>query len=158
MARLVSLACLGLLLALAAWVCGAQDGGVKLCGREFIRTVVMSCGGARWKRYSPELGQPRVNPYRELLEWLDSDKFNSPGHLETTEEPQDWSLDAGVYGTSAERSQDSLFSQSHVETDRDSSKGEFQLQKWSPRSKRDAGPAKVCCKWGCTKSELAMFC
>lgn len=24
--------------------------GVKLCGREFIRAVIFTCGGSRWKR------------------------------------------------------------------------------------------------------------
>lgn len=42
-----------------------SDGGIRLCGRDFIRTVVMSCGGSRWKRYSPEPGQGRPNPYRK---------------------------------------------------------------------------------------------
>ncbi|KAL0198403.1 hypothetical protein M9458_006943, partial [Cirrhinus mrigala] len=31
----------------------ALDGpsyGVKLCGREFIRAVIFTCGGSRWKR------------------------------------------------------------------------------------------------------------
>uniref|UniRef100_A0A3Q2XS32 Insulin-like domain-containing protein n=1 Tax=Hippocampus comes TaxID=109280 RepID=A0A3Q2XS32_HIPCM len=25
--------------------------GVKLCGREFIRAVIFTCGGSRWKRF-----------------------------------------------------------------------------------------------------------
>lgn len=31
----------------------AYDGpsyGVKLCGREFIRAVIFTCGGSRWRR------------------------------------------------------------------------------------------------------------
>lgn len=32
---------------------GEGDGyGVKLCGREFIRAVIFTCGGSRWKRLS----------------------------------------------------------------------------------------------------------
>ncbi|OCT56528.1 relaxin-3 [Xenopus laevis] len=30
----------------------AGDYGVKLCGREFIRAVIFTCGGSRWKRLS----------------------------------------------------------------------------------------------------------
>ncbi|XP_051960927.1 prorelaxin H1 [Xyrauchen texanus] len=33
-----------------------RDFGVKLCGREFIRAVIFTCGGSRWRRdtdYSP---------------------------------------------------------------------------------------------------------
>lgn len=27
---------------------------VKLCGRELIRAVVYTCGGSRWRRFSPK--------------------------------------------------------------------------------------------------------
>ncbi|KAE8632954.1 hypothetical protein XENTR_v10001726 [Xenopus tropicalis] len=30
----------------------AGEYGVKLCGREFIRAVIFTCGGSRWKRLS----------------------------------------------------------------------------------------------------------
>ncbi|XP_056097635.1 prorelaxin H1 [Rhinichthys klamathensis goyatoka] len=30
-----------------------RDFGVKLCGREFIRAVIFTCGGSRWRRDSP---------------------------------------------------------------------------------------------------------
>lgn len=33
-----------------------QDYGVKLCGREFIRAVIFTCGGSRWRR-SLDLGE-----------------------------------------------------------------------------------------------------
>lgn len=33
-----------------------RDYGVKLCGREFIRAVIFTCGGSRWRR-SPEFGE-----------------------------------------------------------------------------------------------------
>lgn len=37
----------------AALPAGEGDGyGVKLCGREFIRAVIFTCGGSRWKRLS----------------------------------------------------------------------------------------------------------
>ncbi|KAG8441457.1 hypothetical protein GDO86_006992 [Hymenochirus boettgeri] len=41
---------------LLAWHSGAQANsrvptfGVKLCGREFIRAVIFTCGGSRWRR------------------------------------------------------------------------------------------------------------
>ena len=34
-----------------------RDYGVKLCGREFIRAVIFTCGGSRWKRSLEELGE-----------------------------------------------------------------------------------------------------
>ena len=37
---------------LVAGICGMEGPsyGVKLCGREFIRAVIFTCGGSRWKR------------------------------------------------------------------------------------------------------------
>lgn len=38
---------------------GDGDGyGVKLCGREFIRAVIFTCGGSRWKRLSMLATEP----------------------------------------------------------------------------------------------------
>lgn len=31
--------------------------GVKLCGREFIRAVIFTCGGSRWKRSLASAGE-----------------------------------------------------------------------------------------------------
>uniref|UniRef100_A0A8C1YQL4 Insulin-like domain-containing protein n=1 Tax=Cyprinus carpio TaxID=7962 RepID=A0A8C1YQL4_CYPCA len=31
-----------------------RDFGVKLCGREFIRAVIFTCGGSRWRRSGPQ--------------------------------------------------------------------------------------------------------
>lgn len=31
-----------------------RDYGVKLCGREFIRAVIFTCGGSRWRRSTEE--------------------------------------------------------------------------------------------------------
>ncbi|XP_036158631.1 relaxin-3-like [Myotis myotis] len=49
-----------LLLLLAVWVLAGglwleaeargAPYGVKLCGREFIRAVIFTCGGSRWRR------------------------------------------------------------------------------------------------------------
>ena len=38
----------------------AMDGptyGVKLCGREFIRAVIFTCGGSRWRRSITSTGK-----------------------------------------------------------------------------------------------------
>ncbi|XP_072543120.1 insulin-like 5b [Salminus brasiliensis] len=31
-----------------------SQNGVRLCGREFLRAVVYTCGGSRWRRVLPE--------------------------------------------------------------------------------------------------------
>ncbi|KAM4575458.1 insulin-like peptide INSL5 [Fundulus diaphanus] len=44
-----------LLCALAcAHQAGAEMPAVKLCGREFLRAVVYTCGGSRWRRFFSE--------------------------------------------------------------------------------------------------------
>ncbi|XP_015192667.1 prorelaxin H1 [Lepisosteus oculatus] len=35
-----------------------REYGVKLCGREFIRAVIFTCGGSRWKRLSEDSDSP----------------------------------------------------------------------------------------------------
>lgn len=42
---------LAVLLVLAVWADTAQaQKGLRLCGREFFRAVVYTCGGSRWRR------------------------------------------------------------------------------------------------------------
>ncbi|XP_022532330.2 prorelaxin H1 [Astyanax mexicanus] len=46
---------LGVVLVCGVGVCAGEgalqrDYGVKLCGREFIRAVIFTCGGSRWRR------------------------------------------------------------------------------------------------------------
>uniref|UniRef100_A0A8C5P7B1 Insulin-like domain-containing protein n=1 Tax=Leptobrachium leishanense TaxID=445787 RepID=A0A8C5P7B1_9ANUR len=36
---------------------GGAEYGVKLCGREFIRAVIFTCGGSRWKRLTVDGGE-----------------------------------------------------------------------------------------------------
>ncbi|KFP26694.1 Relaxin-3, partial [Colius striatus] len=46
-----SVLALALLTLLAAAREGRAEGNpVKLCGRDFVRAVVFTCGGSRWKR------------------------------------------------------------------------------------------------------------
>ncbi|KAM8962374.1 insulin-like 3 [Pelodytes ibericus] len=125
--------------------------GMKLCGREFIRTVVMSCGGSRWKRYSPEPGQERVNPYRDILDWLNRDFMDDPERQNS------------VYGEGARdppstglRQRDPTMEQLRSSL-YDPHAGEEQ-EEVSLRMKRSAGPAGSCCQRGCTKTELMKFC
>ncbi|XP_075467370.1 insulin-like 3 [Ascaphus truei] len=133
--------------------CQGGDGpalGTKLCGREFIRTVVISCGGSRWKRYSPEPGLETVNPYRDLLEWLNKDFMEDPEHLNSVSEDQSMlglSFPA-LPDPSMEQIGGALFNQL----------GGEEQQGDALRMRRSTGPAGSCCKNGCTKSEIMKFC
>ncbi|XP_063076069.1 insulin-like 5b [Engraulis encrasicolus] len=42
-----------LLLSLSGQAEGSGSSGLRLCGREFLRAVVYTCGGSRWKRDLP---------------------------------------------------------------------------------------------------------
>ncbi|XP_055062594.1 relaxin-3b isoform X2 [Misgurnus anguillicaudatus] len=113
--------------------------GVKLCGREFIRAVIFTCGGSRWKRSlditasdswatNPIPGLLyRPRPDSEAAAWAgegqESPKFNRPAR--------------------------SLISEEVLEALRS-----------SDRKGRDVvvGLSNACCKWGCSKSEISSLC
>lgn len=45
-----------------------RDYGVKLCGREFIRAVIFTCGGSRWRRSTEGLlGELMLLHFNQLL-------------------------------------------------------------------------------------------
>lgn len=45
-----------------------RDYGVKLCGREFIRAVIFTCGGSRWKRSTDgDLGELTLPHFDSFL-------------------------------------------------------------------------------------------
>ncbi|XP_016139142.1 insulin-like 5b [Sinocyclocheilus grahami] len=51
----MKLVLLAVLLVLAAWADSAQaQKALRLCGREFFRAVVYTCGGSRWRRGQTE--------------------------------------------------------------------------------------------------------
>ncbi|KAG1932024.1 insulin-like 5b [Pimephales promelas] len=53
---------LAVLLVFAVWADSAQaQKALRLCGREFFRAVVYTCGGSRWRRVQSE---DRVNGYK----------------------------------------------------------------------------------------------
>ncbi|NP_001032758.1 insulin-like peptide INSL5 precursor [Danio rerio] len=62
----------------SVWEVQADVRTVKLCGREFIRAVVYTCGGSRWRRLSsPQDGEGFLNggvssSVEDLGESLDS--------------------------------------------------------------------------------------
>ncbi|KAM9796810.1 insulin-like 5a [Syngnathus typhle] len=76
-----ALVVLPLLLCVMAWVGSAKSEvkAVKLCGREFLRAVVYTCGGSRWRRFQAESDMDGVSTGEEnTLESLPSIR-TSPG-------------------------------------------------------------------------------
>ncbi|XP_057566403.1 relaxin-3 isoform X2 [Hippopotamus amphibius kiboko] len=109
--------------------------GVKLCGREFIRAVIFTCGGSRWRR-SDVLDQEAMggafqdadsNADSELDEAVVSSEW-----LALTKSPQ------AFYG----------------------GRQGWQGTPGALRGSRDvlAGLSSNCCKWGCSKSEISSLC
>ncbi|XP_010892412.2 insulin-like 3 (Leydig cell) [Esox lucius] len=134
-----------------------QDARVKLCGREFIRMVVTSCGSSRLKRSTPDLGQ-----HRTILDWLNSDQFANMKTSET-EVVRDVATPRDHQDTTGGLNGDQLthlgFPSMPQQLQGDVESSTIPLVYTVPsRTRRDAGPAGVCCRSGCTLSELVQYC
>uniref|UniRef100_A0A3Q2XA93 Relaxin-3 n=1 Tax=Haplochromis burtoni TaxID=8153 RepID=A0A3Q2XA93_HAPBU len=135
---------LGLLVALVDRV-RPNDGhpsfyGVKLCGREFIRAVIFTCGGSRWRRSAEDSEKTydpwKANPIPQLMSEQD------PAESEPWKNPA--SVAAGL-----SRSARSPITEEVLEALRS-----------ADRKGRDVvvGLSNACCKWGCSKSEISSLC
>uniref|UniRef100_A0A4W4GH99 Insulin-like 3 n=1 Tax=Electrophorus electricus TaxID=8005 RepID=A0A4W4GH99_ELEEL len=105
-----------------------QDVRLKLCGREFIRMVVMSCGSSRMARYAPDSDRSHGSS-----QWPD----NVPQESVTN-------LPSSSHMEPPEKKTEQLTTRHAMSA--------------SARSQRDAGPAGVCCRLGCTMSEFVQYC
>ncbi|XP_075787744.1 relaxin-3-like [Pelodiscus sinensis] len=157
--------------------------GVKLCGREFIRAVIFTCGGSRWKRLSLQAEEPRPGAdssqatSNKELENLKLQSVLSPGleHLQRASLPLgQLSLKDlfSLYDYNEHIPMSDDFGEyiRHVEDAVWKNRGETEIANpmgpnsfpWPkyPRRKRDfsMGVAGVCCKWGCTKAEISTLC
>ncbi|XP_070704072.1 relaxin-3a [Pempheris klunzingeri] len=123
--------------------------GVKLCGREFIRAVIFTCGGSRWRRS------------------LRSADFSEDPFSSRQEESSESLSHNTVVESLLERNRDLSF------TPRDNQEGVFsrptrsfiteeilEALRKADRKGRDVvvGLSNACCKWGCSKSEISSLC
>uniref|UniRef100_A0A9L0I6N1 Relaxin-3 n=2 Tax=Equus asinus TaxID=9793 RepID=A0A9L0I6N1_EQUAS len=134
-----------LLLLLALWVLAgelwlsaearAAPYGVKLCGREFIRAVIFTCGGSRWRR-SDILAREAMG---DAVPDADSD---ADSELEEAVASSQWL--APVKSPQA-------FS---------GGRPSWQGVPGALRGSRDvlAGLSSTCCQRGCSKSEISSLC
>ncbi|XP_041827873.1 relaxin-3a [Melanotaenia boesemani] len=141
-----------LILAVFLIVAGAQPMedptyGVKLCGREFIRAVIFTCGGSRWRR---------------SVRSTNDDLFSS--HQEESSE----GLNHGfVVDSLLQRNNDLSFA-SRDDQERVFSRPSrsfitdeiLEALRKADRKGRDVvvGLSNACCKWGCSKSEISSLC
>uniref|UniRef100_A0A8C5KSN8 Relaxin-3 n=1 Tax=Jaculus jaculus TaxID=51337 RepID=A0A8C5KSN8_JACJA len=116
----------------------ARPFAVKLCGREFIRAVIFTCGGSRWRRAEALPRQDAEDTFSEANMEADS----LAGEVDETLSSSEWlaltrSLQA-FYG--APRS--------------------WQSPAGVLRDSRDVltGLSTNCCKWGCSRSDISSLC
>ncbi|KAM9314917.1 relaxin-3b [Pholidichthys leucotaenia] len=122
--------------------------GVKLCGREFIRAVIFTCGGSRWRRSVGESALITEDTF---------DTWNTNPILQVTSEQdpddhqvwKDQMLDGASVAAGFSRSARSPVSEEVLEALRS-----------ADRKGRDVvvGLSNACCKWGCSKSEISSLC
>ncbi|KAM7009200.1 relaxin-3b [Tautogolabrus adspersus] len=119
--------------------------GVKLCGREFIRAVIFTCGGSRWRR---SLGDSALTGEEAFDSW----HMNPIPQLASEQDPADsqtWKDHTSNGAAGFFRSARSPISEEVLEALRS-----------ADRKGRDVvvGLSNACCKWGCSKSEISSLC
>ncbi|XP_061044725.1 relaxin-3 [Eubalaena glacialis] len=109
--------------------------GVKLCGREFIRAVIFTCGGFRWRRSD-------ILAYEAMGDAFPDADSNADSELYEAVASSEWlalkkSLQAFYGGRPG-----------------------WQGTPGALRGSRDvlAGLSSNCCKCGCSRSEISSLC
>ncbi|KAM6326970.1 insulin-like peptide INSL5 [Podargus strigoides] len=133
-----------LALALLALLITAREGRgegntVRLCGRDFVRAVVFTCGGSRWKRH--------LTDYHYLFE---------------SENPLPFPPETNGYADS------SMYTDQRLETDSEelhSARSEVgqdleHARKTSTLNKREAAKLLTtsCCSIGCSERDISSLC
>uniref|UniRef100_A0A8C1Y5V8 Relaxin-3 n=1 Tax=Cyprinus carpio TaxID=7962 RepID=A0A8C1Y5V8_CYPCA len=145
---------------LAALLRGAQatDGhpmyGVKLCGREFIRAVIFTCGGSRWRRsldVSGDLSSDLLSAHDDEASdsWIANPLIPGLSYRPRPDAETPVWAGEGQESPVFSRPARSLISEEVLEALRT-----------SDRKGRDVvvGLSNACCKWGCSKSEISSLC
>ncbi|KAG7477050.1 hypothetical protein MATL_G00089380 [Megalops atlanticus] len=156
-----------------------RDYGVKLCGREFIRAVIFTCGGSRWKRsvdleslQSSEGNPFLISSYDELFN--SKDRLSWPqARLEAADRPQKPSSSladllkalGGVsdYEAGPESDQgETLQWESRWQQGLPATLGANPNIPWPrpnrPKRNFSLGLAGMCCNQGCTKNDIGRLC
>ncbi|XP_025895492.1 relaxin-3-like [Nothoprocta perdicaria] len=155
---------------------------VKLCGREFIRAVIFTCGGSRWKRLSLlALEPPPAHDFVEtasnkLLGNLNLQSILDPDleQLQRSSPLLGWETFKDFYSSSDYNeyvpvSDDFKELLRQVEEAAQRGRGgtgiadpmgtsSFPWAKYPRRKREPLGLAGTCCKWGCTKAEISAIC
>ncbi|XP_076001796.1 relaxin-3-like [Genypterus blacodes] len=121
---------------------------VKLCGREFIRAVIFTCGGSRWRRRVEDSG---VIEEEAFDPWNPDpvSQFPSDQHPAKPQMLKDQKMDVAPEAAGFGRLVRSATLEEVLEAFRNTA-----------RKGRDVevGLSNACCKWGCSKSEISSLC
>ncbi|CAJ1070904.1 prorelaxin H1 [Xyrichtys novacula] len=146
-----------------------RDYGVKLCGREFIRAVIFTCGGSRWKRSTE--GDSVAS------QWTSLSDITAQEHHQTWQPSTELSAEdpSPLRITSSYSLADLLaFFGDRQTLQREPEIEERSLPSWGDQggypaaddwpipSKRkrnfSLGVAGKCCSQGCTKNDIGRLC
>uniref|UniRef100_A0A8C6UEC7 Insulin-like domain-containing protein n=1 Tax=Neogobius melanostomus TaxID=47308 RepID=A0A8C6UEC7_9GOBI len=151
-----------------------HDYGIKLCGREFIRAVIYTCGGSRWRRSTDQ--------EFETLQWTTQNDVSEEDNQHSSPDVSAL-IDTGasfqsppsssladllvIYGALGERRrQQQVLNKPNVSEKLSKISGDEFVSslsdKWpmSIRKKRNfsRGVAGMCCSQGCTRNDIGRLC
>ncbi|XP_046894733.1 relaxin-3a [Hypomesus transpacificus] len=126
--------------------------GVKLCGREFIRAVIFTCGGSRWRRSIMSEGDLSEDPFSSH-NYESSEGWNADS---VADRPFQLAGDLEVQGR-ARDGQEAVLSRPARSI---ISEEILEALRTADRKGRDVvvGLSNACCKWGCSKGEISSLC
>ncbi|KAM4748617.1 relaxin-3 [Rhinophrynus dorsalis] len=125
--------------------------GVKLCGREFIRAVIFTCGGSRWRRNDVmQTGEP-TDVFGNLV----------PADMDSEEEEMfsEWASSLRPHNSEMDYGAPQSWRESSVARHGVGTAAEDNLRGVERRGREAAlGLSNTCCKWGCSKSQISSLC
>ncbi|XP_021487847.2 relaxin-3 [Meriones unguiculatus] len=134
------------LLLLAAWAllgalllqAEARSEPMKLCGREFIRAVIFTCGSSRWRRTNRQARDSLGNFFPDGQASTD----NLPSELDEAVGSSEW--------LALTKSPQAFYG----------GRPSWQGSPGVVRSSRDVmtSLSSRCCEWGCSKSQISSLC
>ncbi|KAM6903049.1 prorelaxin H1 [Xenentodon cancila] len=145
-----------------------RDYGVKLCGREFIRAVIFTCGGSRWKR-STDLEPFQWTSLSGITAEDSQTRQRGAGLADTYSPPpiaSSYSLAdvLTLYRATSNRQQSSPSRPAplgeYTVSDKQVENRDAAERLLSNKKKRNfsLGVAGMCCNQGCTKNDIGRLC
>ncbi|XP_041041366.1 relaxin-3-like [Carcharodon carcharias] len=149
----------------------SAEPGIKVCGREFIRAIIDTCGGSRWKR----LLNNQNDPFQTSADKGDFKEMDSMKNLQRmfgNDRNQEVDLSFVEQVIDEYYNQHNQLPKDFIEylrqidggsnNDPASASSQMQHLPWarSFRKKRATKPglSTNCCYYGCTKKDISILC